>query len=412
MSTTEHAPVRVRQIPSDQDASGRSLGKEELARLEEVIASGVLTSTKGSQVKELEARFAERLGVAHAYACTSGTAAIHAAVAAIDPEPGEEIITSPITDMGALTPILYQSAVPVFADVDPHTLNVTAATIEACLSDRTRAILVTHLFGNPCEMEKIMALADERGIPVIEDCAQAFLATSGGRFCGTLGRIGCFSLQQGKQITTGEGGLVVTDDPDLARRIFLFINKAWGYGDAQPDHYFLALNGRMCELQGAVAVAQLDKLDFSVRQRRTMAARLAARLAPLDGIDAPVVREGDTHTYWRYGLRVDPKRLPGGGRALAIALKERGIAAAHRYIQKPAFQCQIFSQQRTFGNSRFPFNLARPEAVDYAPARFPGTFAGLEGVVVLPWNERFEEAHVDAIAEAIEEAAAALRAAT
>src|SRR5207248_1350396 len=232
-------------LPSDQDATGRTLGEEEIALVSAAIRTGTLTSTKGAFVKQLESRWAAIQGVQHAHACSHGSAAIHCAVAAIDPEPGDEIVTSPITDMGALTPILYQAAIPVFAEVDPATWNVTAKTIEPVLSQRTKAIVVTHLFGNPCEMDEILRLADSRGIPVIEDCAQAFLAKSQGRYAGTIGTISCFSLQQGKHITTGEGGLVATDDPKLARLLNLFINKAWGYGDANPDHYFLALNYRM-----------------------------------------------------------------------------------------------------------------------------------------------------------------------
>ena len=397
------------QLPSDQESAGRSLGAEELELLRGAIQSGVLTSTKGSFVKRLERRFAELLGVRHAYACCSGTAAIHAAVAALDPEPGDEIVTTPITDMGALTPILYQSAVPVFADVDRRTLNVTAATIAPCLSERTRAIIVTHLFGNPCDMDGILELAEEHRLPVIEDCAQAFLARSADRLVGTLGKIGCFSLQQGKHITTGEGGLVVTDDDELARRMFLFINKAWGYGDASPDHYFLALNGRMSELQGAVAVAQLEKLEAGVQQRIRMADTLNERISDLEGLAVPLVRPGDVHTYWRYCPRVDGSRVAGGGRSLAAALKEKGIAASHRYIQKPAFQCEIFREQRTFGDSRFPFTEARPEACDYDTDKFPGAFAGLEDVVVLPWNERFEEEHIELLADAMIESLSAAR---
>ena len=199
-------------LPSDQDASGRTFGAEELQLLTEVMESGTLTSTKGNFVKTLEQEFARMIGAQHAFACASGSAAVHTAIAAIDPGPGDEIITSPITDMGALAPILYQSAIPVFADVDERTYNVTARTIEARLSERTKAIIVTHLFGNPCEMSEIMELADARGIPVIEDCAQAFLAEENGQPVGTIGAIGCFSLQQGKHITTGEGGLVTTND--------------------------------------------------------------------------------------------------------------------------------------------------------------------------------------------------------
>jgi len=396
-------------LPSDQDASGRTLGEEEIALLAEAIRSGTLTSTKGRFVKSLEEQFANVLGIKHVYACASGTAALHTAMAAIDPEPGDEIVTSPITDMGALTPILYQGAIPVFADVDPRTYNVTAKTIEPCLSDRTKGIIVTHLFGNSCEMTDITALARSRNIPVIEDCAQAFLATHDGQNVGTIGTIGCFSLQQGKHITTGEGGLVTTNDDNLARRMFLFINKAWGYGDPKPDHYFLALNYRLSELQGAVAVAQLSKLPFSVKQRIDMAEILTEKLARLPGIETPYVPPRNVHVYWKYCLRVDSQTIPGGAVGLARSLKERGISSAPRYIQKPAFMCEVFQKQRTFGNSRFPFTLARPEAVDYDPSRFPGTFEALEGVLVLPWNECYTDEHVEFLSTEIHKAALRLK---
>jgi perosamine synthetase len=390
-------------LPSDQDASGRTFGEEEIALLAEAIRSGTLISTKGAFVKELEARFADILGVSHVYACTSGTSAVHTAIAALDPNPGDEIITSPITDMGALTPILYQGAIPVFADVDPRTYNVTARTIEPCLSERTKAIIVTHLFGNPCDMGDIMELARARHIPVVEDCAQAFLALHDGSFVGTIGAIGCFSLQQGKHITTGEGGLVVTNDEALARRMFLFINKAWGYGDADPDHYFLALNYRMSELQGAVAVAQLPKLEVVVQRRISIAHQLTEQLCGLPGIETPWVNPKNVHTYWKYCLRVDGQLISGGAGGLAQLLREKGIASAPRYIQKPAFMCEIFQKQRTFGESHYPFTLARPDTVDYNRSRFPGTFEALEGVLVLPWNERYTEEHVRYIASSIRE---------
>jgi perosamine synthetase len=398
----------LRTLPSDQEASGRSFGEAEITLLAQVLRSGTLTSTRGTVVRALEQRFAATLGARHAWACSSGTAAFHTAVAAVDPEPGDEIVTSPITDMGALAPILYQGAIPVFADVDPATCNVTAATIAPCLSERTRAIVVTHLFGNPCDMEPILDLARGRGIPVIEDCAQAFLARDRGRIAGTIGTIGVFSLQQGKHITSGEGGLVVTGDDALARRMFLFINKAWGYGDPDPDHTFLALNSRLSELQGAVALAQLPRLESFVERRIANASRLTEALCGLPGIAAPQVRPGSVHAYWRYCLRVDPGVIPGGAVALGAHLRQRGIAAAPRYIQKPAFECEVFRRQRTFGESRWPFTLARPEALDYGRSRFPGVYEALDGILVLPWNERFEPEHLDFLAESIQEASGLL----
>ena len=295
----------------------------------------------------------------HAYACSSGSAAIHTALAALDLEPGSEVITTSITDMGALTPILYQGAIPVFADVDLKTCNVTARSIEAALSERTRAIIVTHLFGNPCEMSEIMALARPRRFRSSRT-AQAFLARSRGELVGTIGTIGCFSLQQGKHITTGEGGIVVSGDASLARRMFLFINKAWGYGDAEPDHCFLALNYRMSELQGAVARAQLGKLEEVVQSRIAAARSLTVRLQGVPGIETPWVAPDHVHTYWKYCLRVDDHVLRGGVVGMSRLLKDWGISCAPRYIQKPAFQCAVFQQQRTFGTSRYPFTLARP----------------------------------------------------
>ena len=388
-------------FPSDQDASGRTLGEEELENLAKVIRSGVLTATKGTMVKELSRKFADMIGVGHAYACSSGTAALHAAIAAIDPAPGDEIVTSPITDMGAITPILYQGAIPFFADVDPISANVTAETIEKALGPKTRAVIVTHLFGNPAELARIKSVTDRHGVALIEDCAQAFLAKEGGRFVGTVGDVGCFSLQQGKHITAVEGGLVVTNSDKLARRIRLFIDKAWGYGDPNPDHYFIAVNYRMTELVGAVALAQLGKLQYSVDQRRAMAARLTERLNGLDGLVLPTAAGTAEHVYWRYPIMVNPAKIPGGPVALAAKLKAYNVASAPRYIQKPAFECQVLSEQVTFGGSRWPFTLARPEAVDYSPERFPGTYEALNRILVLPWNEMYTEKHVDHIANSV-----------
>ncbi|MGA2031061.1 MAG: DegT/DnrJ/EryC1/StrS family aminotransferase [Thermoguttaceae bacterium] len=404
MNPTATEPT-ILALPSDQDASGRTLGDEEIEMVTQALRSGTLTCTKGEFTRKFERQFAALLGVKYATAASSGTAAVHTAVAAIDPEPGDEVVTSPITDMGAITPILYQGAIPVFADVDPATCNVTADTIRAVLSRRTRAIIVTHLFGSPCDMPAIMTLARSRGIPVIEDCAQAFLARRNDSYVGTFGDIACFSLQQGKHITTGEGGLVTTNSPELARRMYLFINKAWGYGDPKPDHYFLALNYRMSELQGAVALAQLAKLPDIVRRRIGLANALTERIADAPGVLPPQVDAGAEHVYWRYGLRV-AQDGPLTAVSFGAALKERGIACAPRYIQKPAFQCQIFREQRTFGTSRWPFTLARPEALDYRPERFCGTRRALDEIVVLPWNERYTEEHVAYVAQAIQEAAA------
>lgn len=396
-------------LPSDQDATGRNFTSAEIENLKAVLESGTLTTTKGRFGKMLEQKFAEKLGAKYAYACASGSAAVHIAVAAVNPNPGDEIITTSITDMGALAPIMYRGAVPVFAEVDTKTLNVTAETIEKVISPRTKAIIVTHLFGNPCEMDDIMKLAKERGLPVIEDSAQTFLASVNGQNAGTIGDIGCFSLQQGKHMTTGEGGVVTTNDDELARRMFLYINKAWGYGDANPDHYFMALNYRMSELQAAVAVGQLEKLEECVANRVRTANALTEKLQGIDGIETPRIAANATHVYWKYCLTVDDSKIEGGSVGMANLLKEKNIFSAPRYIVKPAFMCQVFQDKNTLGTSQFPFNLARPEAIDYRIESYPDTAKALHDVLVLPWNENYTEAHVEYIAGNVRRVAETLR---
>ena len=397
------------QLPNDQNITGRTFGKEELNAVREVLESGTLITTKGKFGTMLEKAFAEKMGVKYAYACNSGSAAVHVAIAAINPNPGDEIITTSITDMGALTPIVYQGAIPVFADVDPKTLNVTAETIEKVLSDKTKAIIVTHLFGNPCEMGAIMELANSRGIPVIEDTAQSFMATVDGEKVGTIGAIGAFSFQQGKQMTTGEGGIVVTNDDALARRLYLCINKAWGYGDENPDHYFIALNYRMTELQAAIAYEQLKKLDDSVAQRQKMAKLLDEKIKDIDGIESYKPADNATMTYWKFCLRVDDAKIEDGAVGLSKALKTYDVASAPRYVVKPAYKCMVFREQNTFGDSHYPFNLARPEAVDYSDEKFTGTLKGLHDVLVLPINEKYTEEHIEFLADSIREAVSQVR---
>ena len=395
------------QLPSDADISGRDFGEEEIELLRQVIESGTLNCTKGTQVKAFEKEFAARYGMPHSRAVASGTAAVHTAVAAIDAEPGDEIITTPITDMGGIAPILYQQAIPIFADVDPVSLNVTPETVAERIGPRTRAIIATHLFGNPCDVVGIRKVADRHGIPVIEDCAQAYLATQTERLVGTIGQIGAFSLQQGKHMTTGEGGIVVTADPAYARWMTLFSDKAWGYGDPNPDHYFLALNYRMTDLQGAVARAQLAKLEGCVERRRQTAALMTELIADVPGLTLPRPLPGATHVYWKYPLIVDPVVIEGGSDALGAALKKQGVFCAPRYIQKPAFECQVFTERKTYGRSQCPYSCREREGggrVVYDAAEYPGTLEGLERVVVLPWNERYTEEHVHYVARAVRQA--------
>jgi len=192
-----------------------------------VLDCGHLCRVFGDRAKAFERQVAEYFGVAAAGAVSSGTAALHCALAALGIGPGDEIITSPITDMGSVIPIVMRNAVPVFADVDPHTYNITAASIEKVITERTRAIIVVHLAGQCCVMQPIMDLAAERGIHVIEDCAQSYPSTCDGRTASTIGDVGCFSLNDFKHITCGDGGFLISNDKDLIGRAALFADKGY-----------------------------------------------------------------------------------------------------------------------------------------------------------------------------------------
>lgn len=399
-------------LPSDANSTGRDFRGKELEYIQAVLDSGTLNCVRGTQVKTFEKDFAARYGVDHCRAVTSGTAAVHCAVAAMNLEPGDEVITTTITDMGAITPILYQQGLPVFADVDPVSLNVTPQSVAERITPRTKAIIATHLFGNPCDIEGIMAVARPKGIPVIEDCAQSYLATQNGRLTGTIGDIGAFSMQQGKHMTTGEGGMVITSNAAHARHMRLFSDKAWGYEDPKPDHYFLALNYRMTELVGAVARAQLLKLDSVVERRHRMASYLDHVLAGVPGLTLPTPLDGCKHVYWKYPLIVDPAEVDGGVDALAKELKDSGVFCVPRYVVKPAFECEVLARRATYGSSSCPFTCAEKcglPAQKYDRADYPGTIQGLDRVLVLPWNEHYLAEHVEFIGGRIKMAVEKLR---
>jgi dTDP-4-amino-4,6-dideoxygalactose transaminase len=391
-------------LPSERDASGRSFGPEERTLLLEVLESGVLFGPNGTKVQAFEAEIAALLGTRFARAVSSGSAAVHTALAALDISPGEEVITTPITDMGGISPILCQGAIPVFADVDPETLNITAETVAQKISDRTRAVIVTHLFGNPCDMDPIMKLATERDIALLEDAAQAYLAEYRGRYVGTFGQIAAFSLQQTKQITCGEGGFVATESDGLARRARVWADKGWNYESEAPDHEFLGLNYRMSELQGAVALAQVRKLTAMVDHRVRVAEILRQRLDGVAGVRPVPVSDHAVATYWRFPLLVDSEIVPGGPAALASELKSLGVWSTPNYIRYPAFMCRQFRERVTFGQTDHPYSLHGDYPLESLDD-FPGCKTGLANVLVLPWTERHNETHAAFIAERITEAA-------
>lgn len=399
----------VHLLPSERDSTGRSLGDEEIELLTEVVRSGSLFSVPGRMVPQFEAELRETFGISHARAVSSGSAAVHTALGALDVAPGDEVITTTITDMGAISPILFQGAIPVFADVDPDTLNVTAQTIRPRITERTRVIIVTHLFGNPCDMDPILALAAEHDIPVLEDAAQAYLSEYRGRLVGSLGAISTYSMHQVKHMTCGEGGFVLTHQESVARRARVWADKGWNYDPETPDHEFLGLNYRMSELQGAVALAQLRKLPQMVEQRVQSGELLRALLEEVPGVQPAGVTEGARHTYWRFPVHVEEAEIGIGPDELGDALTKVKVWNKPGYIRRPSFMCAQFRERRTFASTWFPYAQFAPDRPLEDPDDYPGSIGGLATVLVLPWSERYEEHHVEYLARRIGEAVEASR---
>lgn len=378
-------------------AKEKRYGPEELEHLREALEQGTLFYAQGKKVTELERAFAQKHGVKHAIASTSGTAAIHCAMMALGISPGDEVIVPPITDIGSIVPVLWQGAIPVFADLDPYTYNLSPASVEQRITDRTRAVLAVHLAGNACDLESLQSICRQRKIDLIEDCAQAHGCAYRGRSVGTFGRIGCFSYNEFKHISCGDGGVCITDDDALAHKLRLAGDKCYDRAPRALDRNatFLANNYRMTELQAAVAIAQLGKLDSIIARRRSWCGRLHERLANLRGIDRPATTPGCEHSWWFYMLRtIKPDDF-------CNVLKSHGVPCGAHYIGKPIQAYPLFQNHSAFARGEHPFSQR-----DYARESTPVAQDILNTCVMIHVNEGYDDDDLEQTVRAVKAAAA------
>lgn len=275
------------------------IGDEERAAVLAVLDSGMLV--QGPQVAAFEAEFAARLGVKHAIATSSGTTALHLAFMAHGIGPGDEVITSAFTFVASANSILYVGARPVFADIGEATFNLDPAAVEAAVTPRTRAIMPVHLYGQPCDMDRISSIASRHGLTVIEDAAQAIGASYRGQRVGTFGT-GCFSLYATKNVMSGEGGMVTTGDDALADRLRLMRHQGMR---ARYAYERLGYNFRMTDLHAAIGRVQLRRLDEITARRQENAAYLSRSLT---SVVVPAVAEDRDHVWHQYTVRLDSER--------------------------------------------------------------------------------------------------------
>lgn len=379
-------------------------GETDKRHLNEVIDSDVLFFYLGTKVREFEQRFADLYRKKHCVACSSGTAAVHIGIASLELPPGTEVITSAITDMGSLTGVLYQGLIPVFADVEPDTLNMDPASVRAAVTPRAGAILEVHHGGLAADTEAILRLGSEHSIPVIEDCAQAYGCHYEGELVGRRGVISSFSLNHFKHISTGSGGMILTDDDRLRYFASLFLDKCYQREQGIRNPFFLAPNYQMSEMQGAVALAQLERLAEFTAKRTQLGTRLSERLSAIEGITLQRIRPGSKHSYFLFLFRIDLDRFGCTAEEFAETLKYEGVNAKASLITggRPVYLYDIFQKRSAFPGSHYPFQSADTETDRYYPRGLcPVAEDAFLRWLTLDILENYTDQNVDEIADGI-----------
>jgi len=335
------------------------IGSEEKEAVQAVLESGRLSTfiaapgknfLGGEKIREFEDLFAKYHGTKYAIVFNSATAALHAAVVACGVQPGEEVITTPYTFTSTATSALMANAIPVFADIKEDTFNIDPEAIEKKISPLTKAITPVHLFGNSADMDEINEIAKKHNLKVIEDCAQAPGAKYKGKLVGTLGDCGIFSFTENKNITSGEGGMLITDDEEIAEISRLVRNHGEAVVSGQKRSYnstILGWNYRMTEVDAAIGIEQFKKLDYFTDERIKLASYLSDNLKDIPGLEMPVVYPENKHAFYGFAMKYDEKKI-GIPRDLFVkALNAEGIPFGAGYI-KPLYYSKIYHENKHF----------------------------------------------------------------
>ena len=342
-----------------------SLGDEERLAVDKVMRSGILSQFLGfwhkdffggPKVQELEKMAAKYFGVKHAVTVNSWTSGLIAAVGALDIEPGDEIIVSPWTMAASATAILHWNAIPIFADIEEETFNLDPASVEANITPYTKAIMAVDIFGHSADMDALRKIANKHNLKIISDTAQAPGAMYKGKYAGTLADIGGYSLNYHKHIHTGEGGIIVTNDDNLAERLQLIRNHAEvvveGKGVKNINN-MVGYNFRLGEIESAIGIEQLKKLKGFAQSRERLANRLSEGLSCLDGLKTPVTKDDCSHVYYVYPLVLDIERLGCSKFKIADALRAEGVELATAY--QNIHLIPMYQKKIAFGSKGFPW---------------------------------------------------------
>jgi perosamine synthetase len=304
------------------------VGSEEAEAVAQAVLDGEISGSFGESIPAFEREFADYVGVAHGVAVTSGTTALQLAVAAADIGPGDEVLVSASTNIATALAAFHNGAVPVPVDSETETGNLDLDLIESLITERTRALIPVHLFGNPVDMGRLMEIARRHDLLVIEDCAESHGASIRGQMTGSFGDMGCFSFYANKVITTGEGGMVVTDDAGLAERLRSLRNLA--FGEPRFLHQEAGFNFRMTGYQAAMGRVQLAKIEAIIERKRVLAQRYNELLDGVAGVKLPGEAEWARNVYWMYSIVLDPA-FPQSRDQLMRSLAEAGIESRTQF---------------------------------------------------------------------------------
>jgi perosamine synthetase len=356
------------------------VGESEIAAVVAALRRGEISGTFGEAIPQFEQEFAAYVGARHGVAVSSGTAALQVAVAASPVRPGDEVLISAATNIATAVAVVHAGAVPVPVDSEPETWNLDLGHAESLISERTTAIIPVHLFGHPVDMDAVGELAARHGLTVIDDAAEAHGAEVRGRRVGSFGGMSCWSFYANKIVTTGEGGMVTTDDEALAGRLRSLRNLAYGRRE-RLVHEAVGFNFRMTGMQAALGVAQMQRIDAVVEGKRDLARRYREALDGVAGLQLPVERDWAKHVYWMYAVALsDDAALDRT--AFGAGLRERGV------------------DTRTFF---CPMNLqpALREVPGFRDVACPVAERGWERGVYLPSSPQLTDGEVATVADAV-----------
>ena len=386
---------------------GRQLfDASELKNVYKALLTQNLFGIDGQFVPQFEKEFARAYGVPYAVSSTSGTAAIQTALGALNLNPGDEVITAPITDLGTIIPIINQGGIPVFADIDDN-YNMSSSEVERKITERTKAIIVVHLFGNPCDMDMMLQIAKKNNIPLIEDCSQAHMTEYKGKYVGTIGDLGCFSFQQSKHMTTGDGGMTITNNKKYYEHMKLFVDKGYARKGWGPRAYlFHGQNYRMNELTAAVGISQLKKVKGVIKKRNELGEYMTQLLSGISGIRPRPVTDGGIHSYWLYPVHYNGSDLE----AFARELEKENVKASIGYTVKPIYLCsETLTAHKTYGNSQYPFSWKDvTQKYEYKEGLCPKAEEALKHLICISLNECWTREQIENTAEGIKKACLAI----